>query len=48
MMFLSCLFFIYTVAAATLYVCLNDISVEFDNITSVLCCYVSQKMIDDC
>ena len=46
MMFLSYLYFIYIVAAATLYVCLNNISIEFDHIPSVLY-YVSQ-MIDDC
>jgi hypothetical protein len=33
-MFLNCLLFIYTVAAATLYVCLNNISIGFDNIPS--------------
>ena len=33
-MFLNCLLFIYTGAAATLYVCLNNTSIAFDNIPS--------------
>ena len=33
-MFLNCLLFISTVAVATLYVCLNNISIAFDNIPS--------------
>ena len=46
MMFLSYLYFIYIVAAATLYVCLNNISIEFDNIPSVLC-YVMLRFTND-